>query len=239
MRKGIVADIQRSSLHDGAGIRTTVFLKGCPMHCRWCHNPECIAFEPQVLYYPEKCIGCGKCAEGCFSGARVVCGKEVTAEDVLKEVLLDKPYYADGGGVTFSGGEPLAQKDFLMEVLDLCRENGINCAVETSLFYYDEEVFRRLDFIMADLKIWDSKLHKEYTGVSNEGIKENFKKLDKLNIPVVARTPVIPGVEQGLDEIAAFLKTLKNVVKHELLPYHPLGIEKANALGIEQERFGC
>lgn len=237
MVKGLVADIQRASVHDGYGIRTTVFLKGCPLNCRWCHNPECISFEPQEMVYPEKCIGCGKCEEGCFSGAKVMCGKEMTAEEVMCEVLEDKPYYINGGGLTISGGEPLAQMEFVKEIIALCKINNVSCAIETSLIYFDEELFNSLDFIMADFKIWDSDIHKLYTGVPNEEIKENFKKISKLNVPVIARTPVIPGVEQEIEKISDFLKSLGNVVRHELLPYHPLGIEKAKALGIEQERF--
>ena len=199
MIKGIVADIQRASIHDGIGIRTTVFLKGCPLSCAWCHNPECISFKPQVMLYPDKCIHCGMCEKGCFAGAKVVCGKEMSPEEVLKEILSDKPYYSGGGGVTVSGGEPLAQKEFTREIIRLCRENGISCAIETSLIYYDEELFKNLDFIMADLKIWDSGLHQQYTGVPNEAIKENFIKLNKLNIPIIARTPVILEIEQGID----------------------------------------
>ncbi len=237
MVKGVVTDIQRASFHDGDGIRTTVFLKGCPLKCAWCHNPECIAFEPEVMVYPEKCIGCGKCDDGCYAGARVLCGKEMTAEAVLDEILSDLPYYADGGGVTISGGEPLAQKTFTKSLIALCKEKKINCAIETSLIYYDEEAFQSLDLIMSDLKIWDDGLHKAYTGVSNEVIKENFIKLNALGIPIIARTPVIPEIEQGIDKISAFLLSLENVVKYELLPYHPLGIAKQKALNIKPTEF--
>ena len=109
---------------------------------------------------------------------------------------------------------------------------GINCAAETSLIYFDEEVLKKLDFVMADLKIWDSNLHKEYTAVGNETIVENFKRLNTLNIPIIARTPVIPEINQGIEKISAFLKTLENVRKYELLPYHPLGNSKRKALGL-------
>lgn len=234
---GLVADIQRASFHDGCGIRTTVFFKGCPLSCLWCHNPECIDTEPQMLFYPDKCIGCGMCHEGCFAGAKVVCGKEMTALEVLSEVSRDISYYSGGGGVTFSGGEPLMQKDFLRECIALCKQNGIGCAVETSLIYFDEDVFRSLDFVMADLKIWDIATHKKYTGVSNEVIKENFARLNVLGIPIIARTPVIPEIDQGIDEISSFLRSLENVVKYELLPYHPLGGSKAAALRIDQTNF--
>ncbi|MBQ8804343.1 MAG: radical SAM protein [Tyzzerella sp.] len=237
MINGIVADIQRASVHDGPGIRTTIFLKGCPLHCAWCHNPECIDFEPQTMYYPEKCIGCGLCNEGCFSGAKVICGREMTVEEVVKQVLLDKDYYGTDGGVTFSGGEPLAQREFLSALIDACKEQGIHCAVETSLIYFNEEIFRKIDLVMADLKIWDDKLHKKYTGVSNGAIKEHFRKLNEMNIPVIARTPVIPEISQGIEQISEFLKKLSNVRKYELLPYHPLGSAKREALGIEPDGF--
>lgn len=237
MINGLIADIQRASIHDGDGVRTTVFFKGCPLSCRWCHNPECISFEKEILYYPEKCIHCGMCDKGCFSGARVVCGKSMTADEVLSEIMLDVPYYGDTGGVTFSGGEPFAQGKFLNACIDKCKENGINCAVETSLIYFDEEIFKKLDFVMADLKIWDSDLHKKYTGAGNEKIIENFENLNKLNIPIIARTPVIPEINQGIDKISAFLKTLSNVRKYELLPYHPLGNSKRKALGQKADGF--
>ena len=237
MIKGLIADIQRASIHDGDGVRTTVFFKGCPLSCKWCHNPECISFEKEILYYPEKCIHCGMCDKGCFSGARVVCGKSMTADEVLSEIMLDVPYYGDTGGVTFSGGEPFAQGKFLNACIDKCKENGINCAVETSLMYFDEEIFKKLDFVMADLKIWNSDLHKKYTGAGNEKIIENFENLNKLNIPIIARTPVIPEINQGIDKISAFLKTLSNVRKYELLPYHPLGNSKRKALGQKADGF--
>ncbi len=234
---GLIADIQRASLHDGYGIRTTVFFKGCPLSCKWCHNPECIDTRPQMLFYPDKCIGCGMCDEGCYAGAKVVCGREMSPADVLAEVSRDIAYYTGGGGVTFSGGEPLIQKAFLRECITLCKNAGIGCATETSLIYYNEDIFSSLDFVMADLKIWDSDIHKEYTGVANEAIKENFIKLNTLGIPIIARTPVIPEIDQGIDKISAFLRSLDNVVKYELLPYHPLGGAKAAALGIDHIQF--
>ncbi len=237
MSKGLIADIQRCSTHDGPGVRTTVFFKGCPLNCQWCHNPECISFKPQILFYPEKCIGCGQCEKGCFTGAKVLCGKEYTTEELLKEILMDKAYYGTDGGVTFSGGEPLAQAEFLSKTIDLCIENGIKCAVETSMIYYDEKIFKKLDLVMADLKIWDSDIHKKYTGVENEKIIEHFKMLDKLNIPIIMRTPVIPGIEQGIDRISEFANSLKNVIQYELLPYHPLGEGKRQALGIAENSF--
>ncbi len=237
MTKGIVADIQRASIHDGPGIRTTVFLKGCPLHCAWCHNPECIQFQPQVMFYPEKCIGCGQCEKGCFAGAKVICGKEMTVAQVMDEVLQDKSYYGTEGGVTFSGGEAMAQKQFLSELLDAARAEHIHCALETSLVLYDEAIFRKLDLCMADLKIWDDATHRKYTGVGNEKIKENFRKLNELGVPIIARTPVIAEIEQGIEEISRFLYSLENVIQYELLPYHPMGNGKREALGLPADSF--
>lgn len=236
-KTAIIADIQRCSTEDGPGLRTTVFFKGCPLHCAWCHNPECIDPAPQVLGYPEKCIGCGRCEEGCYTGAKVTCGKEMTVAEVLAEILQDAPYYGKEGGVTLSGGEPLLQRDFIIELLDRCRENGIHTAIETSLCIYDQVVFERLDLVMADLKIWDSDLHRQYTGIPNEQIKEHFERLSALGVPIIARTPVIPGIEQNIPEISAFLKGLANVRQYELLPYHPLGEEKRAALGLAPMGF--
>lgn len=237
MSKGMIADIQRASFHDGDGIRTTIFLKGCPLSCLWCHNPECISFDKEIMEYPEKCIGCGLCAEGCYSGAKVICGKEMTVQEVFDEIILDRPYFADNGGVTISGGEPMAQMEFTKELISLCKRNNINCAMETSLIYYEEKIFKSLDFVMADLKIWNSELHRKYTGVSNEAIKENFRKLNGLGIPIIVRTPIIPNIGQEIDKISEFLKNFENVVEYEFLPYHPLGIPKKKALGREITEF--
>lgn len=235
-----VADIQHSSLHDGPGIRTTVFFKGCPLNCAWCHNPECIEKKPQLLYYPEKCIGCGKCEQGCFSGAKVLCGKEMTEQEIFSEILLERDYYGEDGGVTFSGGEPLLYPEMLKKLISLCHENGINTAIETSLFLFDSDVLSAVDHIMADFKIFDDEKHKHFTGVSNKPIIEHFKMLNQLNKPFTVRTPVIPeinGQKQEIINIKNFLKTLKNVTDYQLLPYHPLGSLKAKALCLEKEVF--
>lgn len=240
MVKGLIADIEHASTHDGPGVRTTVFLKGCPLACKWCHNPECISPQKQELFYKEKCIGCGKCSEGCFAGARVVCGKDMTPGEVLADVLQDRAYYADGGGVTFSGGEPLMQREFLLETLKLCKKHGLNTAIETSMYRFDEEILSLCDCIMADIKVLDSAKHKEYTGVGNEAILENIIRADRLNKPMILRTPVIKGINDSIENIketSGFVKGLKNAVQYELLPYHPLGLTKAEALGIKQERF--
>lgn len=238
--KAIVADIQRASFDDGPGIRTTVFFKGCPLNCIWCHNPECISPKPQILFYPEKCIGCGMCEKGCFSGARVICGKEMTASEIFFEVLADKDSYGTNGGVTFSGGEPMLHREMLKELIFLCKKEGINTAIETALYIFDSEIFKSLDFIMADFKIFDSDRHRQYTSVPNDAIKENIKKLDELDVPFIIRTPIIPGINDSIEEVRRirdFLSGMKNIKKYELLPYHPLGVVKQRALGLSETRF--
>lgn len=239
----IIADIQRSSVHDGPGFRTTVFFKGCQLKCAWCHNPETISFAPQILHYPEKCIGCGHCAEGCFSGAKVVCGREMTLEDVFREIELDKPYYGAEGGVTLSGGEPLCQAAFARTLVDKCAAEGINCAMESNLYAgwnVAEPIVSRLSLLMSDMKIWNEQKHKRWTGVSNRRIRENLSRTAETNVPLVLRTPVIPGVNDTPDEIASiayFAASLTNLKYYELLSYHPLGLSKANALGLEMTEF--
>ena len=235
--RALICDVKRFAVHDGDGIRTTVFFKGCPLNCAWCHNPECISFQPEVLYYPDKCIGCGKCEDGCFSGAKAICGKEMTVDEVMEQILLDRDYYGATGGVTFSGGEPLAQKAFLKAIMTACKTAGIHVAIESSLIYFDEEIFSQADYVMADLKIWDSTIHKQYTGVENVRIKEHFRQLNKLGVPVEIRTPVIAQIDQGIAEISAFAKSLSNVVRYTLLPYHPLGNAKRSALGLPEDGF--
>lgn len=233
-KTALVTDIQGFSVHDGPGLRTTVFFKGCPMKCVWCHNPECISYEKEVMQYPEKCIGCGMCESGCYSGAKVICGKEMTAVEIFERILLDKPYYGTDGGVTFSGGEALSYPEILKEIIPLCKKEGIGTAIETALYLYDEEILSSVDLVMADFKIWDDAAHKKYTGVSNERIKENFRRLDALGVPFIVRTPLIPEITDSIENITSirnFVKDFKNIIKYELLDYNPLGNSKAEALG--------
>lgn len=240
---GIVADIQRCSIHDGPGLRTTVFLKGCQLKCRWCHNPETIALQPQQMYYPEKCIGCGQCDKGCFSGARVTAGAEITIDDVLKQVEQDMPYYGEDGGVTISGGEPLCQKDFTIALIEACRAKGIKVGMESNLCFPTgivRPVLERLDLLMADLKLWDPDEHKRWTGMPNGLVKENLWQAAELKLPVILRTPVIPGVndrDEAIGRIAEFASTLPTLKYYELLAYHPLGVDKARALGQPMKVF--
>ena len=236
----VIFDIERSGMHDGPGIRTVVFFKGCPLRCRWCHNPEGWDAAPQTLFYPEKCISCGGCAEGCYTGARTVCGREMSVQDVLKPILADKPYYGADGGVTLTGGEPQMQADFALALTAACREQGIGVAIETSMAVYRPDLLSQMSLIMVDVKLWDDVRHREYTGVSNAAILENIRKADTLGVPILVRTPVVPTVNDTAEEIAAirdFVGSLKNAVGYELLPYHPFGLDKARGLGMEMPRY--
>jgi pyruvate-formate lyase-activating enzyme len=240
MITGIVADIERASTRDGPGIRTVVFLKGCPLRCLWCHNPECLEKSPQMLFYPEKCISCGYCTDGCYSGAKVICGREMTVSEVMDSVLADRIYYGKTGGLTVSGGEPLMQPEFTLELSRLSKASGIKSAIETSLFYFDEVVLRSFNLIMFDLKLPDDERHKLYTGVPASLIKEHILECSKLGIPMYARTPVVPGVNADIDtiaEISEFLYKIPAVQRYELLPYHPLGEPKRAAIGLPATHF--
>lgn len=234
---GVITDIQKFSLHDGEGIRTTVFLKGCNMRCGWCHNPETIERAPQYLFYEGKCIHCGHC-DNCPTGARVLVGRQMGVEEVFKEIAADEPYYqSSGGGVTLSGGEPLIQSDFAAALLQRCHEAGIRTAIETNLslpYERIEKMLPWLDHVFFDIKLWNDKEHLAATGVSNVIVLENARKLAQTGKPAVVRTPLVPGLtatEANIGAIAAYVHTLPNVVAYELLNFNPLGEEKYKALG--------
>lgn len=243
--KGIVTEIERFSLRDGPGIRTTVFLKGCNMRCKWCHNPETLQVAPQLLHYPEKCLGCGACADQCFSGALVLSGKEMDTEEVMAEILQDLPYYRNsGGGVTLSGGEVTCQPDFALELLRACRRQGIPTALETNLlapWAVYEKLLPELDLLMFDVKVYDEEKHKKWTGVSNRAILENARKAAE-SLPYLVRTPVIPGVNDTAEEIGAiagFVHSLGGDLQYyELLRFNPLGEGKYTALDMANDFAG-
>ena len=261
MNKAIFFDIQRNSFVDGPGIRTTVFFKGCNLKCAWCHNPESQSAKPQMMFYKDKCTGCGKCKSVCpyhleqceLCGkctlycpvdARMVCGKEHTVDEVLKEVLKDKAFYeTSGGGVTFSGGECMLQIGFLAEILKKCKENGIHTAVDTAghiPFESFEKILPYTDLFLYDIKIFDRQKHKQYVGVSNELILENLKKLFERKAKLWIRIPIIPDVNDSIEEIQKikdFLKTIGTAEKIELLPYHVMGENKYRAIGKEPQIF--
>lgn len=231
---GLVADITRCSIHDGPGIRTAVFLKGCNMRCAWCHNPETVAPYPEWILHPEKCIHCGMCHSGCYSGARVLCGRDYTVDQIMKEILLDKPYYSKDGGLTISGGEPLVQPVFTHAVLKAAQDYGIGTAIESNLsvpWRIAKEVVDVCDILMVDLKLWDEEKHRRWTGQSNSVTKKNLEALAKTGKPLILRTPVIPGVNdmpEEIGEIAAFAKRLSNLLYYELLPYHSMSYAKGS-----------
>ena len=266
MKSGLITDIQRFSLNDGPGIRTTVFFKGCNMRCEWCHNPETISHKKELMLYSNKCIGCGKCfevcpvgvhkvvdgahvidrssctlcgrcVEGCYAEALVFSAKEMTSDEIMNEILQDKVYYDESnGGVTLSGGEVSCQKELALEIIAKCKENGIKTAIETNLLipYEDiKELLEAVDLVMFDIKIFDCEKHKEHTGVSNASVLKNAKKLDELGVPYIVRTPLIPGITDGednLSEIAKFLAPSKNLLYYEILNFNPLGSSKYKSL---------
>lgn len=246
--KATIFDIQRNSFVDGPGIRTTVFFKGCNLKCKWCHNPESQAFEKQIMFYKNKCNGCGRCRVltvdntdfFCFNDAKEICGKEYTTDQVLKEVIKDKTFYeTSGGGVTFSGGECMLQIDFLTELLQKCKENGIHTAVDTAgniSWEHFEKILPYTDLFLYDVKCVTESLHKDGTGVSNRLILENLQKLsDKFDGEIIIRVPAMDGYNATDDEmqkIADFLKGIKHK-SVELLPYHKMGDHKYDALGMD------
>lgn len=256
----MIFDIERNSYVDGPGIRTTVFFKGCNLKCAWCHNPESQDFKPQMMFYKDKCTGCGKCKDicptpdnctlcgkctlYCPAEAKKVCCKEYTADEVLAEVIKDKAFYDNsGGGVTFSGGECMLQIDFLCEILKKCKENGIHTAVDTAghiPFESFEKILSYTDLFLYDIKIFDSEKHKKYVGVGNQLILENLKKLFEAGAKIWIRIPVIADVNDSVEEmqkIKTFLDGCGKPEKVELLPYHAMGENKYRAIGKEPQSF--
>lgn len=266
MMKALVFNIQRMSLHDGPGVRTTVFFKGCTLHCRWCHNPESIIHNPELEWNPWLCIRCGACMEVCIQGARresgynrnlckdcgacaAVCvsgasklvGEYMEIETLLKEVIKDKRMYElTGGGVTCSGGEPLLQVDAVKEFLMKLRKAHIHTAVDTAgnvSWSAFEKVVPYTDLFLFDIKSLDREVHKKYTGFGNEKILKNFGKLVQMK-DIFVRIPVIKDVnDKELRKIAEFLKGKEKVKQVELLPYHALGRSKYEGLGKKEELF--
>jgi pyruvate formate lyase activating enzyme len=245
---GTIFNIMKYAVHDGPGIRTTVFFKGCPLTCLWCHNPESQAGRPEVMVWDNKCIGCGDCrqvcnhelcmtcgacAAVCPSGAREAVGSVMTVADVMREIEKDMIFYDEsGGGVTFSGGEPLQQPDFLQKLLTLCRQKRIHTAVDTTGFAPAAALLGisgYTDLFLYDLKLMDDVRHKEYTGVSNRLILENLQELSRVHRDIRIRYPFIPGInddEKNIRHTGRFLAGLQGVSPIHLLPYQHLGAGK-------------
>ncbi len=264
---GNVFDIQRYSIHDGEGIRTVVFLKGCPLRCKWCANPESWTAHPQLFYVKSRCIGCRTClaacrqgeveateegirivrenctgdlawTDACPTGALCVKGRWMDAEEVMSEVCKDEVFYRhSGGGVTLSGGEPLLQAEFAVELLSHCKNKGISTAVETT-GHIPWEVLEKAapftDLFLYDLKSMDTRVHREWTGKGNEKILGNLKKLAALDTDIMVRTPMIPGVNDSREEIRAIMDFLKecHISKYNILPFHQYGSGKYESIGI-------
>lgn len=259
--KAQIFDIERNSFVDGPGIRTTVFFKGCNLNCGWCHNPESQSQKSQIMFYKDKCVGCGKCKEICpndfqkcdFCGkctiycpvdARKICGKTYTVEDVFGEIIKDKLFYENSnGGVTFSGGECMLQIDFLLELLKKCKENGIHTTVDTAghIHWVDfEKIMPYTDLFLYDIKSMDTDAHKKYTGAGNELILDNLARLLKSNAEVCVRVPVIPSVndtEEEMQKIRLFFEEHGYPESIELMPYHSMGEGKYEALGKSSVKF--
>ncbi len=242
--KAVISDIKRFAVHDGDGIRTTVFFKGCPLKCVWCHNPESISFKPQIAFYENKCIDCGECkkegftTKDCLGDAKVLYGREMSIEELLPLLLEDKDFYeTSGGGVTVSGGECLCQADFCAELLRALKDNGINTAVDTCGFAPKETIDKVLpytDTFLYDIKAIDEDVHIKCTGQSNKLILENIKYIDSLGKSIEVRVPYVPEYNSDqIEKIAEFLAPLKNIKAVKVLPYHNYAGSKYAALNIE------
>lgn len=263
--EGVLFNIQRYSLHDGPGIRTIPFFKGCPLSCKWCSNPESQRPKPELIFKKSDCIRCGKCIEACKQQAlsvsnaffidrerciqcgecTQVCptqalemkGKRMTVADVMRELQKEENLYRrSGGGITLSGGEPLAQPDFARELLKACKEKGWHTAMETTGFTTPEviaDVFPYVDLALTDIKAINPAVHLANTGIENSQILENLLRISFLTKTIV-RIPVIPGVNDNPEEIhniAEFARLMSNVDTLHLLPYHSFGENKYGLLG--------
>ena len=225
-----IFEVREFCLHDGPGIRTTVFFKGCPLRCTWCHNPEGLSPEPEMLYKAPRCVHCGNCEHGgdCPHGARIRCGRRWTAPELARELLVNADVFASsGGGITFSGGEPLLQADFIAELIPLLKGDcPQHLAIETSGFASlstYKKVISNLDLVFQDLKHPDPVLHRRWTGVDPAPIHENLRWLKASGKPFIARIPLIPGVNDDATAKEGFAQLLagpSGLQRVELLPYH-------------------
>ena len=258
--KGIIFDIQRGSLVDGDGVRTTVFFKGCSLNCKWCHNPEGIESSIQLVCNKSKCTDCekcvsicpnqqkhctlcGKCVCFCPNDAREIYGREFDADEVLDEILRDKTYYeSSNGGVTFSGGECMLQIDFLEKLIKECKKNNINVSVDTAgnvPWEHFEKILPYTDTFLYDIKCVSEDLHRQGTGASNKLILQNLRMLSDKGAKIVIRIPVIGAFNDNLQEFEKISEYLRqvNIERIELLPYHNMGEHKYEALNLEHHSF--
>lgn len=242
--KAKIFEIKRFAVHDGDGIRTTVFFKGCPLRCLWCHNPEGLMAQTQEAIYSHKCIGCGECkkdgftSDACLGEARVTYGREVTVDELLPLLLEDREFFLNsGGGVTLSGGECLMQAEFCQEILKRLKKEGIHTAVDTCGFILRDaldQVIPYTDVFLYDLKSYDEDVHIKCTGVSNKRILENLLYLDSQGKSVEIRIPYVPDCNANqIERIAHFIAPLRCITKVRVLAYHSYAASKYEALGME------
>ena len=273
MAKGTIFDIKRYAIHDGPGIRTTVFLKGCSLRCQWCQNPEGQETYPEIILRSSRCATechecvsvcpleaiskygnsieidkarcnlCRECEEVCVYEALEVVGREVAVQEVMEEIEKDKIFFDEsGGGITFSGGEPLMQVDFLEPLIKEIKKKNIHVTLDTSGYVSFEDLERisdKVDLFLYDLKIMDDAKHKKYTGVSNKLILENLRNLIEQGNSVVVRIPLISGInddDQSIHMFVDFLQSLKNIKQINLLSYHRGGREKYKRLRREKSQ---
>jgi len=254
MSTGVVFDIKEFAVFDGPGIRTTVFMKGCPLRCQWCHNPEGLSPKPQLMVSraacthcgacesvcpsPDRCIACGACIPRCRSGYRKIVGETWTAKALAARLQKDADVYAlSGGGVTFSGGEPLMQWPFIRDVFSCL--HGVHKAIETSGFASDavfEEAMSCCDLIMMDWKVSDPTLHKHYTGVDQAPILRHARMLVEGSTPFILRMPIIPGVNDNaahFETAAALVRDSESLVRIDVLPYQRAAGAKYEMVGMD------
>lgn len=261
-----IFNIQHFSVNDGPGIRTVVFFKGCPLNCVWCHNPESKSTNPELSFLKSKCVSCRKCAEICtdkvhsfengvhcidrskcvFCGKCVdicapsaleIIGKKYTVDDIMTELAKDDVFFAAGGGVTFSGGEPFMQFDALYSLLKACKEKGYSACIETSGFTTTDNILKAAeytDYFLFDCKETNPANHKKYIGADNKLISENLSALCSVNAHVILRCPIVPGIndrQEHFNAIAKLANKYSCIKSIEFMPYHPLGISKSEQLG--------